>query len=493
MSENILDEFREGKVLLHPEAVSLLESGEIDASSVRADAFPEDTVVTPDMLRDRNGNGNGSAESGTAPGQEADAVREPEATYAAERGEPELEVLMDATGESEGEGELKDFRDLFRDKLSRSRDLLERRQGLNPRMIDTITSRMEREISVVGMVSATRRTRKDHLLVELEDESGQVPALVPNGEGELLELGDTLLEDEVVGVIGKTRRDSDLLLVREMFRPEVPRRDTEWTGNGYAAFISDVHVGSDNFLREELETFFSWLNGDVGSEQQRRIARRTDFLVIAGDLVEGIGVYPGQEEELETVDLVEQYEEAAELLDTLRKDLEILVAPGNHDATRRAEPQPALQDDYAEALEMENLTLISNPSLVDLDGVTTLIYHGRSLDDIMDAVPDASYDRPEVAMKELLKRRHLAPRFGGRTPLSPEKQDFLLVDEVPDVLHTGHVHTFGMDSYRGVTVINGGTWQSQTPFQERMGIEPDPGRAPLIDLATGERKVLRFA
>lgn len=480
--KEIIDKFAEKQLLLHPKTVSKLRDGEFDESIIkRASGLPAGTVVTPEMLRDRNGNGNGRNAGGGA-------VEETKARY-----EPGVRVLMDATGESEGEGELDDFRDLFRDKLLRLERLLKRRQGLNPRKMESITPRMEREISVVGMVSETRSTKKGHLLVRLEDETGEVPALIPSKQKELMELGETLLVDEVVGVIGRKRRGSDLLLVEEMFRPEIPQENLRWTGEGYAAFISDVHVGSIDFLQEELETFFAWLNGDVGNEQQQEIARNTRYLVIAGDLVEGVGIYPGQEKELETLELVEQYQQAGDLLATLRDDLEIIISPGNHDAARQAEPQPALQDEYAEPLDLKNVTLVSNPSMLDLEGVKVLVYHGRALDDIMAAVPAASYEDPTFAMKELLKRRHLAPMYGGRTPLSPEKHDFLLIEDVPHIFHTGHVHTFGMDSYRGVTVINGGTWQSQTDFQKRMGIEPDCGRVPLLDLGTGERKVLRFA
>lgn len=490
--KEFLEKCAERRLLLHPETVSMLGA---DGGLVsRVLDLPEWTVVTPDKLletgpaRREVSGGNGAAEGGGPARTGGEAASHGNASR-----EPSLEVLVDATGESEGSGELRDLNALFRDRLERLGGILKRRRGINPRKVGTIPRKMERQVATVGMVSSVSETNNGNLLLRIEDETGEMPAIVLLRDTGLTEEAGALLVDEVVGVAGHTRKDSDLLLVEEIMRPDVPSVEPGRGGNYYAAFISDLHVGSTTFLGEELERFFSWLRGDVGNEEQRDIAAKTRFLVIAGDVVDGVGVYPGQESHLSVTDLVEQYEEAANLLDTLPDHVEIIVAPGNHDAVRQAEPQPAVSDEFAEALDMKSLTLVSSPSTVSLDGVKVLVYHGRSLDDVVNCVPSATYEEPTAAMKELMRRRHLAPVYGSRTPISPEKSDFMLVDDVPDVLHCGHVHTFGMDSYRGVTLINSGTWQSQTDFQKRMGIEPDPGIVPLMNLSSGERMKLRFA
>jgi DNA polymerase II small subunit len=95
-------------------------------------------------------------------------------------------------------------------------------------------------------------------------------------------------------------------------------------------------------------------------------------------------------------------------------------------------------------------------------------------------------------MKEMLKRRHLAPIYGGRTPLAPEKEDFLVIDEVPDIFITGHVHGAGISEYRGVRLICASTWQSQTPFQRMHNFNPDPAKLPIVHLGTGETKMMDF-
>ncbi|MCD6038314.1 MAG: polB, partial [Nitrososphaeraceae archaeon] len=39
-------------------------------------------------------------------------------------------------------------------------------------------------------------------------------------------------------------------------------------------------------------------------------------------------------------------------------------------------------------------------------------------------------------------------------------------------------------NYRGTLIVNSGAWQSQTKFQQTMGVVPTPGIAILVNLAT---------
>ena len=110
----------------------------------------------------------------------------------------------------------------------------------------------------------------------------------------------------------------------------------------------------------------------------------------------------------------------------------------------------------------------------------------QSLDDVIATTPGLAYDRPTEAMKLLLRARHLAPTYGKRTSLSPEPRDFLVVDPVPDVMHVGHVHTYGELNYRGTVLVNSGTWQAQTNFQSNMGLEPTPSIVPVVNLSSLE-------
>ena len=96
-------------------------------------------------------------------------------------------------------------------------------------------------------------------------------------------------------------------------------------------------------------------------------------------------------------------------------------------------------------------------------------------------------------MEGMLQRRHLASVYGRRTPIAADKQDRLLIDTVPEVLHTGHIHVTGITRYRGVLGINAGAWQSQTAFQKQMNVNPTPAQAVLLDLQTLVPEVLDFS
>jgi len=130
--------------------------------------------------------------------------------------------------------------------------------------------------------------------------------------------------------------------------------------------------------------------------------------------------------------------------------------------------------------------MLGDPARIRLHGVNLTLYHGRSLDDIIGSVPDVTYlnlsGEITRAMEYFLKTRHLAPIYGSKTPIAPTSVDDLVIETPPDVLHTGHVHVIGYKNYRGTFLVNTGTWQAQTEFQEKMGLIPTPGIVPIFDL-----------
>ncbi len=61
----------------------------------------------------------------------------------------------------------------------------------------------------------------------------------------------------------------------------------------------------------------------------------------------------------------------------------------------------------------------------------------------------------------------------------------MVIDTVPDIFVTGHVHGAGIAHYKGVRLINASTWQSQTSFQKMHNFNPDPAKLYLVHLGTG--------
>ncbi len=400
----------------------------------------------------------------------------------------DFQILKDASNKSYTNGEIRDLSSYFRSRYHKLRDLLTYKRELKDST--SIKEAMSRDdvVNIVGMVNDIRYTKNNHKLIEVEDETGSATVLIHNENHEVFEHAERIVKDEVIGVLGS--RKGTLVMANEIVNPGVPRID-EKPMDFATVFISDIHIGSSTFLDGAFKRFIDWINGDFGDEQQREIANNVKYVVVAGDIVDGIGVYPHQDKELTIKDIHEQYEEAARYFGDI-PNVKIVVAPGNHDASRLAEPQPAIPEDYAKGLyELKNLEFVSNPAMVSLDGIKVLIYHGRSFDDMAMTVKGMSHQQSDLIMKELLEKRHLAPIYGERTPLASEIEDHLVIEEIPDVLHTGHVHINSYKRHKGVHLINSGTFQSQTEFQKIYNIVPTCAQVPVIN--NGSFKMLDFS
>jgi DNA polymerase II small subunit len=235
------------------------------------------------------------------------------------------------------------------------------------------------------------------------------------------------------------------------------------------------------------------MNLELGPSQSRDAAARVKYVIVAGDLVDGVGIYPEQLEELTIPNIREQYRVAAELLKQLPDYVEIIVAPGNHDATRHSMPQPPIPKEYAKELyDDPRVKMLSSPCRLNLNGVELLAEHGKGLDDILSSTPGYEFHHPIKAMELLFRCRHLAPRYGQSTPIAPERTDRLVIGNIPDAFLMGHIHINETKRYKGVTLISAGSWQDQTPFQKRMQIKPTTGVATIFDLQTHQTLDLDF-
>ena len=399
--------------------------------------------------------------------------------------QPSISILDDMTGNSTGSGTYNDFVSIFQDRLSQLSSILSNR--INPYPLNSLKN-TSGEVRVVGMVSNIQKTNSNHVLIELEDISGTFSILV-NNNSDIFNLTDEILLDEVIGVKGKLSPDSEILFAEAIHFPDIPPNFNPPHANRpvQAALLSDIHVGSKNFSSDLWSDFTSWLKTPE--------AEPIEYILIAGDLVEGVGVYPGQDTDLEIINIYEQYEAFNECLKDISGDISMIMIPGNHDAVRLAEPQPGFDLEIKNILSSPNIHLTSNPSTVTIEEVPILMYHGVSLDEIIAETPSTqvSYATPHNAMIQLLKKRHLAPQFGSRTRISPEQKDYLVIDKIPSVFHSGHVHKFGYGKYHNVLVINSGCWQSQTDFQKRVNITPDVGYAPILDLDTLNLTIRKFS
>ncbi|MEM3495048.1 MAG: DNA polymerase II small subunit, partial [Nitrososphaerota archaeon] len=95
-------------------------------------------------------------------------------------------------------------------------------------------------------------------------------------------------------------------------------------------------------------------------------------------------------------------------------------------------------------------------------------------------------------LETLIQCRHLAPIYGENTLILPTQEDLLVIEDIPDILHTGHVHVAYAGNYREVVLINSGTWQEQTSYQREVGLEPTVGTVVLLNLKTLSAKLKKF-
>ena len=410
----------------------------------------------------------------------------------------EIEVHFDITGNSVTEGKLSDIKSFFNSRLSQIRNLMIEGRSLPRRPISNAEayrnrqrySSNEYEITIVGLVSEPRWAKSGNLMFLLEDETTQIQCLLkpPSGANPLHAALDGLMNDDVVGVSGFFIGDrTDLFIISNIHLPPLPRRAKNAASvdeSVSAAFLSDVHVGSKTFLEPQWEKMINWFKNDP-------LAKNIKYFVLSGDGVDGVGIYPGQDRHLAITDLFKQYGALAMLLSDLPDWVDVIILPGNHDAVRPAEPQPALdpevQQDYSDTV------FVGNPCDFSLHGVRILSYHGKSIDDFVAGLRSVTYAKPEMAMRSMLERRHLAPSWGGKTPLSPEPEDSMVIGTIPDIFVTGHVHGQFVGDHKGTTIVHSSTWQDQTDYQRMLGFQPKPCILTVINLHTHASASIPFA
>ena len=338
--------------------------------------------------------------------------------------------------------------------------------------------------SVVAGLLMSKYLRKSGVEIEIDDDTGILTAVATTEELKkqvsMLAL-DQMVMLEIENNNVNNKRRSQVSVVRSITSPDIPDHIPNRSKlESFGVMISDLHVGSKYFMEIEFVKFLNWL-----SSSDHEIVDKIKFVCIGGDLIDGIGIFPNQDKELLEMNTEKQISHVEELLAKIPKHIKVFVIPGNHDLGRRAMPQPSIPRKNSEKLySLENFTMLGNPAFIELNNVKILMYHGQSLDDIIATTPGLTYSKPAEAMKVLLKARHLSPIYGQRTPIAPEQEDMMVITEVPDIFHSGHVHVIDVQNYRGTLIVNSGAWQAQTNFQKTMGIMPTPAIAILVNLAT---------
>jgi DNA polymerase II small subunit len=408
----------------------------------------------------------------------------------------QLDILKEPTGKLYTNGDYKDFYDLTFDKFNRLRKLMRKRTEVhaadNINNILRLSNKVE--VSVIGMVQTIRKTKNGNYFLTLEDLTGIINVLIKIGSDNQdnlnIKIAERTLSDQMVYVEGTynpgEKRKSSIIYGNFISKIDVPRDYEPNKSNEpiSTALISDIHIGSKEFESKLWNRFIDFLNGRIGNKEQKERAGRIKYIIINGDLVDGIGIYPSQQNDLIISNIYKQFNKATELLSEIPDYIKIIYSTGNHEPVRKAIPRPAVPKKYSADLINRGVICIGNPSMVQTHGVNTLVYHGDSIIDMNMLIPGLENKKPVETMKEFLKCRHLAPIYGKRTQIAPTSKDWLTIDKIPDIFHTGHMHINGMGSYHKILLVNSGCFQSQTDFMNSLGIHPTPGILSIIDLDT---------
>ncbi len=497
VTEEILDRLDTVEGIEDERAISRLEK---DNTLILDDDF-YDTISNGEI--DRKGYDWNITE---LPKKETDDMRpkEEEKHYELEEeDESPVKVIYNYKG-SPKKREVSDFAQLFKRRYYSIMNMLRARKEMDGILsISRLSKKQQKEsVAFVGMVSDRSETANGNIVLTLEDDTGLIKVIVTKNNQDLFTIANDIVYDEVVGVTGMM--GDNVVFANNILFPDVPlsKELKKSPKDEYVLFISDLHFGSKYFMWEEWNRFVRWISGEIGSDKHKDIISKIKYLVIGGDLVEGIGTYPGQENDLTTKDLYSQYDIFMQELKKFPKGMKKILIPGNHDAVRIADPQPPIPEKYLkEAYDMPEVHVLSSPSIVNIgscegfSGLDLLLYHGYSFTYYAETIPsirdNGGMTRADLILRFYLQRRHLGITHNALQYV-PDSHDALLISQVPDVLVTGHIHRTMADMYRNVTILNCSTWLSMTDYQEKVGLEPQPARAILMSMKTRKMKILNF-
>jgi len=157
---------------------------------------------------------------------------------------------------------------------------------------------------VIGIIRNKSISSQRNIIVDLEGQEDSIICVIPSvqrgpKDQDLSQKANALLLDEVVCISGYVD-NSGRMIADDVLFPDIPtvRQLGRARKEVYAVFISDLHCGSQEFLEDEFDRFINWMGGHDVDASDKNMVEKTKYLFIAGDLVDGISVYPNQREHL---------------------------------------------------------------------------------------------------------------------------------------------------------------------------------------------------
>lgn len=285
MREEVLSEAAKRKFLLSPDALELILSNNDPLSfsnTIFSHLSTNKLILTRQDIED------------AITGDKVLFKSEP-AVKRQNRFTPDIHIVKgtDITGESTCEGKINDFAQYFRSRYVALRRLLEKRSDFGRPVDINVAKDMDRTVKIAGLVYDKNTTKNGHTMVTVEDPTGTAKVFISKESPLANEL---FVTDECVGVIGKFNQKGTMFMAEKIVRPDIPLNNKWELSDAVSkvAFLSDVHVGSCTFLEHSWLKMVDWLKHNSESEE-------INYIIFPGDVVDGIGVFPDQDKELELI------------------------------------------------------------------------------------------------------------------------------------------------------------------------------------------------
>ncbi|GAG51293.1 unnamed protein product, partial [marine sediment metagenome] len=125
---------------------------------------------------------------------------------------------------------------------------------------DALKMPLRSKMKVIGIVT-NRRASGGRLFLEIEDAEDSVTVMA--SAGETMRKGLSILVDQVICVDGMKYRQ-DLMIANDFIWPDIPSRPPNRSEIPLcAAFLADIHIGSNHFQKELFDRFIRWMNMEL--------------------------------------------------------------------------------------------------------------------------------------------------------------------------------------------------------------------------------------
>jgi len=405
-------------------------------------------------------------------------------------------VDLDIPYKTHQEPKINAFRELFIDRYQQLSAILRKNLPTNETIMSHYLQETDaldkREGVLIGMIHDTQVLHTNRFVIQLEKpSSGRPIKCVIVQDSQLFPDYRNVLRDSVIGVSGvlpKKFQQGQITAFwgKEIYRPSFKEHKANLNEKQDSKILclADIHYGSEKFARTLLSRLVAFLNEEITSSEIQFSPREIDTIIIAGDLVEGTS----QNTEKQLTDSYEaQYSQLAKILARIPKRIKIITIPGEHDASQLAIPQPAINRKIGKAMyKLSNVQNHGNPLRLTINGMKFLVFHGQGSDKIFQNLFKIKEQNPVIGFTQLLEYRHLSPEYGSFTSIAPYSKDYLVINDIPDVLITGHLHLANFGIYKGVRIVSCGSFEHPDSNQSETKKESSVGVFPVIDTTTGE-------